>query len=181
MFGIKKVAIILDSHPNSPQKRERIIQNLDELKKQNLDVILTSRYPCDSEVISKSDHFIWSKRNEFLFLDSHILNHNMCGDHHPVYGEYFSIGDVTFWNKLVRTGWSPTISSSIKSAINFLLDKGYTYAFYLVDDFICPSDFSEKLWNIFEKTQNYRNYFISNPISFSGFHLGFLVLHWIKI
>lgn len=162
VFGSKKVSIILDSHPNNPQKRERLIQNLEELKKQNLDVILTSRYPCDSEVISKSEHFIWSKRNEFLFLDSHILNYNICGDHHPVYGEYFSIGDITFWNKLVRTGWSPTISSSIKSAINFLFDKGYNYAFYLIDDFVCPTDFSEKLWNIFQKTQNYKNYFISN-------------------
>ena len=54
VFDSKKVAIILDSYPNNPQKRERLIQNLDELKKQNLDVILTSRYPCDSEVDRKS-------------------------------------------------------------------------------------------------------------------------------
>jgi hypothetical protein len=168
VFGIKKVAIILDTHPNSPQKRERLIQNLDELKNQNLDVILTSRYPCDSEVISKSDHFIWSKRNEFLFLDSHILNHNICSDHHPVYGEYFSIGDVTFWNRLVRTQWSVSICSAKQSAINYLWGRGYNYGFYLIDDFICPKNFSQKLYDILDKSKSKRNYFIKNKNFFSG-------------
>ncbi|NBP55686.1 hypothetical protein EBU71_03955 [bacterium] len=169
----KKYAIIIDSHPSTDEKKKRLISNLENLKKQNIDVVLTSRYPCPPEIISKADHFVYQSDQKFYYLDSDILDYMSCENLEPITPYYLwrDFGNEKVIDKLVNTQWCISIVSAMQSAIQLLWAKGYNYGFYLLDDFICPDDMSIKIKNIFEKCNGHRNYFIKNGyIDFSGYY-----------
>jgi hypothetical protein len=168
---LKKYAIIIDSHPSTDEKKKRLISNLENLKKQNIVVVLTSRYPCPPEIISKADHFIYQSYQKFHYLDSDILNHMSCENLDPItpYHSWSYFADLRVIDRLVNIQWSIAIVSSIQSAIQLLWAKGYDYGFFLVDDFICPDDMVLKIENIIKKSSGYRNYFIRNNSNFSGY------------
>jgi hypothetical protein len=170
---LKKYAIIIDSHPSTDEKKKRLISNLENLKKQNIVVVLTSRYPCPPEIISKADHFIYQSYQKFHYLDSDILNHMSCENLDPItpYHSWSYFADLRVIDRLVNIQWSIAIVSSIQSAIQLLWAKGYDYGFFLVDDFICPDDMVLKIENIIKKSSGYRNYLIKAAwkTNFSGY------------
>jgi hypothetical protein len=170
---MKKYAFIIDSYPSSEEQQNLLLTNLKILKSKGIDVLLTSHHPCNSEIIENSTYFLFEKKNEYHFLDSEILNENIKDVSNPVYMHYTTIGDETFYDRLVITGWSVAITSQIFNGIKFLYGKDYDYAFYLVDDFICPDDIKNKIENIIEKSKDKRNYFIKNQPRFSSWYAGF--------
>ena len=127
----------------------------------------------ETKLIYFDSNSIFEKTNNYHYLDSDILNQNICNVKNPVYLKYTQIADEIFYDRLVVTGWSVAITSQLFNAIKFLFNKGYDYAFYLVDDFICPNDFNLKIENILEKSKGYRNYFIKNKSQFNSWFAGF--------
>lgn len=176
---MKKYAVIIDSYPSSEEQKDRLLDNLKSLNSQGVDVLLTSHYPCGSNIIEECKYFLFEKTNNYYFLDSHIINENIKEIKNPIYLKYSNIGDEVFYDRLVVTGWSVSITSQFFNAIKFLYNKGYDYAFYLVDDFICPTDFREKIDNIIESSKSKRNYFLKHkPIFnswFAPFFFGFTI------
>ena len=168
-----KYAIIIDSYPQSDSQKERLLKTLKKLKSRNIDVLLTSHNSCSPEIIENSTYFLYEKENNYHFLDSHILNENIQESKQPTYTKYTYIGENVFYDNLVVTAWSEAIISQLFNSIKFLHGKGYEYAFYMVDDFICPDDFDLKLETIFQKLKNKRNYFIKNQPMFSSWFAGF--------
>jgi hypothetical protein len=168
-----KYAIIIDSYPQTDIQKERLIKTLKKLKGKNIDVLLTSHNTCTPEIIENSTYFLFEKQNNYYYLDSHILNENIKESKEPTYMRYTYINDNVFYDKLVVTAWSVAITSQLFNSINFLYGKGYDYAFYMVDDFVCPNDFEIKLNEILEKSKNKRNYFIKNQAMFSSWFAGF--------
>jgi hypothetical protein len=168
-----RYAIIIDSYPQTGIQKERLLKTLKKLKSKNIDVLLTSHNPCTSELIENSTYFLFEKLNNYHFLDSHILNENIKGIKPPSYTKYTHINENVFYDNLVVTAWSVAIISQLFNAVKFLYSKGYDYAFYLVDDFICPDDFELKIQNIFNKSKDKRNYFIKNQPMFSSWFAGF--------
>jgi len=168
-----KYAIIIDSYPQTDIQKERLIKTLKKLKGKNIDVLLTSHNTCTPEIIENSTYFLFEKQNNYYYLDSHILNENIKESKEPTYMRYTYINDNVFYDKLVVTAWSVAITSQLFNSIKFLYGKGYDYAFYMVDDFVCPNDFEIKLNEILEKSKNKRNYFIKNQAMFSSWFAGF--------
>ena len=169
---MKKYAIIIDTYPSTDEQKDRLLNNLKILKKEGIDVIVTSHYPCNADIIENSTFFLFEKKNEYHFLDSDILNENIKGVKNPIYLKYTTIGDEVFYDRLVITGWSVAISSQMFSAIKFLHSKEYEYAFYMVDDFICPENIKEKINSMIKKSIHKRNYFIKNKPMFSSWYIG---------
>jgi hypothetical protein len=170
---MKKYAFIIDSYPSSEEQRNLLLSNLKLIKSKGIDVLLTSHHACNSEIIENSTYFLFEKKNEYHFLDSEILNENIKEVRNPVYLKYNTVGTETFYDRLVITGWSVAITSQLFNAIKFLYGKGYDYAFYLVDDFICPDDIVEKINSILEKSKDKKNYFVKNSPMFSSWYAGF--------
>ena len=168
-----KYAIIIDSYPQNDTQKKRLLNTLKRLKIKNIDVLLTSHNICSSEIIENSTYFFFEKSNNYHFLDSHILNENIKGIKPPSYTKYTHINENVFYDNLVVTAWSVAIISQLFNAVKFLYSKGYDYAFYMVDDFICPDDFELKIQNIFNKSKGKRNYFIKNQPMFSSWFAGF--------
>ncbi len=169
----EKYCVIIDTYPQSRSEEEILLRNLKLLKDQEIDVLLTSHSVCTPEIIQNSTYFIFEKKNDYYFLDSHILNENIEGVENPVYLKYLYIGNEVFRDRLVITGWSVSVVSQMVNAIRFLHGKGYEYAFYFVSDFVCPEDIKIKLGGILEKSKKYRNYFIKNSPIFSSWYAGF--------
>ncbi len=169
---MKKYAIIIDTYPSTDEQKDRLLNNLRSFKKEEIDVIVTSHHPCNSDIIENSKFFLFEKANKYHFLDSDILNENIKDVKDPVYLKHTEIGDEFFYDRLVITGWSVVIASQLFNAIKFLYNKGYEYAFYMVDDFICPEDIGEKINSIIKKSINKRNYFIKNKPMFSSWYVG---------
>ncbi len=169
-----KLAVIIDSYPSSEEQQQRLLQNLNKIKSTGMDVLVSSHHPCNSSIIEVTDYFLYEKSNRYYYLDSDILNYNLAGIENPVYLKYTGIGDRMFYDRLVITGWSAAITSNFLNSIRFLWNKGYEYAFFLHDDFICPDDFSVKIQNILQKSQGHRNYFIRNSPNFSSWFAPFL-------
>jgi hypothetical protein len=168
-----RYAVIIDSYPQKDSQRERLVNTLKKIKSKNIDVLLTSHNSCTPEIIENSTYFLFEKKNDYYYLDSHILNENISESKDPTYMRYTYINDNVFYDKLVVTAWSVSIVSQLFNAIKFLYGKGYDYAFYMVDDFLCPDDFDIKLNEIIEKSKGKRNYFIKNQPMFSSWFAGF--------
>jgi len=168
-----KYAIIIDAYPQNDIQKKRLLTTLKKLKSKNIDVLLTSHNTCNSEIIENSTYFMFEKSNNYHFLDSHILNENIKDIKPPSYTKYTNINENVFYDNLVVTAWSVAIISQLFNAVKFLYNKGYDYAFYMVDDFICPDDFELKIQNIFDKLKDKRNYFIKNQPMFSSWFAGF--------
>lgn len=169
---MKKFAIIIDTYPSNEVQKDRLLKNLKCLKDEGIDVMVTSHHPCNEEIIENSTFFLFEKTNKYYFLDSDILNENIKGIKDPVYLKYTTIGNEVFHDRLVITGWSVAITSQMFSAMKFLYSKGYDYAFYMVDDFLCPENIREKIDSIFEKSSDKRNYFVKNKPLFSSWYAG---------
>ena len=146
-----KLVIIIDSYPQGHEQQLRLINNLKKLKSLGFDILLTSHYLCPESIVEHTDYYLFEKSNNYHFLDSDILNENICGVQNPVYLKYTQIADEVFYDRLVVTGWSVAITSQLFNAIKLLFSKGYDYAFYLVDDFNCPDDFNKKIESILER------------------------------
>jgi len=170
---MKKYAFIIDSYPSSEAQQNLLLTNLKIIKSKGIDVLLTSHHPCNSEIIENSTYFLFEKKNEYHFLDSEVLNENIKDIQNPIYLKYNTVGDEVFYDKLVITGWSVAITSQLFNSIKFLYGKGYDYAFYLVDDFICPDNIKDKIDSILEKSNGKKNYFIKNKPMFSSWFAGF--------
>jgi hypothetical protein len=168
-----RYAVIIDSYPQKDSQRERLLNTLKKLKSKNIDVLLTSHNSCTPEIIENSTYFLFEKKNDYHYLDSHILNENISESKDPTYMRYTYINDNVFYDKLVVTAWSVSIVSQLFNSIKFLYGKGYDYAFYMVDDFLCPDNFDIKLNEIIEKSKGKRNYFIKNQPMFSSWFAGF--------
>jgi len=168
-----KFAVIIDSYPQNELQKERLLVTLKKFKNIGIDVLLTSHHTCTPEIISNSKYFLFEQENNYHFLDSHILNENIKDCKSPTYMRYTYIDNNVFYDNLVVTAWSVAIISQLFNAIKFLYGKGYDYAFYLVDDFVFPENFEEKLSLIFEKSKGKRNYFIKNQPMFSSWFAGF--------
>lgn len=171
---MKKYCVIIDTYPSSEQEQSWLIHNLKILKNQGIDVLVTSHHPCTQEIIENSDFFIFEKKNNYHYLDSEIINENLEGVQNPVYCEYFQLGNDTFYDKVVITGWSVAITSQLINSIKFLYGKGYNYAFYMISDCIFPDNIKEKLDLILENSKEFRNYFIENLPPFNSWYAGFL-------
>ena len=169
-----KFAVIIDSYPSSEEQQQRLLSNLEMIKSLGIDVLVSSHHPCNSSIIEKTDYFLFEKSNRYYYLDSDILNYNLDGIENPVYLKYLGVGGRMFYDRLVITGWSAAITSNFLNSIRFLWSKGYEYAFFLHDDFICPVDFLHKIQNILQKSQGHRNYFIRNNPNFSSWFAPFL-------
>ena len=169
-----KLAVIIDSYPSSEEQQQRLLHNLGKIKSTGMDVLVSSHHPCNSSIIEVTDYFLYEKSNRYYYLDSDILNYNLAGIENPVYLKYLEVGGRMFYDRLVITGWSEAITSNFFNSIRFLWNKGYEYAFFLHDDFICPDDFSVKIQNILQKSQGHRNYFIRNSPNFSSWFAPFL-------
>jgi hypothetical protein len=169
-MNVKKYAIIIDSHPSTDEQKQRLVSNLENLKKQNIDVVLTSRYPCPPEILTKCTHFIYQSHEKFYYLDSDILNYMSCENLEPItpYQSFIQIGELLVIDKLINIQWNISMVSGMQSAFQLLWAKGYNYAFYLIDDFVCPDDLSDKIQKIFYKSSGYKNYFIRNNSNFSS-------------
>ena len=157
-----KYAVIIDSYPSLDRDKDLLLKNLKILKSQNIDVIVTSHHPCNSEIIENSTYFLYESENNYYYLDSNIINENILGITNPIYQKYIQLGGYIFYDRCVTTGWSVAIISQMINSIKFLWSKGYNYAFYLVDDCIIPSNFDSILENILSERNLYRNYFIEN-------------------
>ena len=168
-----KYAVIIDSYPKNSDQKDRLIGTLKKFRSIGIDVLLSSHNSCSSEIIENSKYFLYEEKNEYYFLDSHILNENLSQIKDPTYSKYTYIGDSIFYDNLVVTGWSVAITSQLFNSIKFLYGKGYEYAFYMVDDFNFPDDFEEKIKSILEKSKGRRNYFIRNQSIFSSWFAGF--------
>lgn len=170
-----KLAVIIDSYPSSEEQQQRLLQNLDKIKSTGMDVLVSSHHPCNSSIIEVTDYFLYEKSNRYYYLDSDILNYNLAGIENPVYLKYTGIGDRMFYDRLVITGWSAAITSNFLNSIRFLWNKGYEYAFFLHDDFICPDDFSVKIHNILQKIAGSQKLFHSKQPQFFLLVCSFLV------
>lgn len=168
-----KYAIILDSYPSSESDRGSLLQNLLSLKSQNIDVMLTSHHPCSSEIIENSTYFLYERENNFYYLDSHIINNNIKEIENPIFQRFFSIGEITFYDRIVLTGWAVAIISQFINATKYLWSKGYDFAFYMVGDCLVPEDLHIKIENILKKIKNDENYFIRNAPIFSSWYAPF--------
>jgi hypothetical protein len=157
-----KYAVIIDSYPSSDKDKDLLLKNLKILKSQNIDVLLTSHHPCNSEIIENCDYFLYERENNYYYLDSDIINENISEITNPIYQKYIEIGGYIFYDRCVITGWSVAIISQMINSIKFLWSKGYRYAFYIVEDCIVPNNFKEILENILSEQNLYRNYFIEN-------------------
>lgn len=166
-----KFALILDSYPSREEDQDLLLKNITTLKSQNIDVFLTSHHRCNSGIIEKCDYFLFEKCNQYYFHDSHIINENIEGITVPIFQRYLNIWDLIFLDRVISTSWSVSIFSQFSSAINFLMSKGYNYAFYLVGDCLIPENFGEKLEKILEQSIEYDNYFIKNSSQFSNWFL----------
>lgn len=173
-----KYAVIIDSYPSSDDDKNLLLKNLKILKSQNIDVILTSHHPCNSEIIENSTYFLYESENNYYYLDSNIINENISGITNPIYQKYIELGGYIFYDRCVITGWSVAIISQMINSIKFLWSKGYDYAFYIVEDCIIPNNFKEILDKILTKQSIYRNYFIENPNIqpwLAGYFFGFTI------
>jgi hypothetical protein len=166
-----KYAVIIDSYPSSDDDKNLLLKNLKILKSQNIDVILTSHHPCNSEIIENCDYFLFEKSNHYYFHDSHIINENLKNVSEPIFQKYFSISNITFFDKIVLTGWSVGITSQFFNAISLLYTKGYQYAFYVIGDCIIQEDFNQKLQKIIDQSIEFDNYFIENSAQFANWYL----------
>ncbi len=169
----KKYCLIIDTYPQTQKEQEILLENLKILKEGEIDVLVTSHYPCSSEIIENCTYFLFEKKNNYYYLDSEVLNENIRGVSDPIYLKYLYIGEEVFRDRLVVTGWSVAVTSQMFNAIKLLHGKGYEYSFYLVSDFICPQDIKSKLEEILEKSNSHRNYFIKNSPLFSSWYAGF--------
>jgi hypothetical protein len=167
---MKKYCVIIDTYPSTEDERNLLVSNLKKLRDNNVDSLITSHHPCSPEIIENSDFFIFEKKNPYHYLDSCVINENLEGVKNPIYSKYFQIGEITYYDKVVVTGWSVAITSQLINSIKFLHGKGYDYAFYMVSDCIIPHDVGEKLEKILEKSEGYRNYFIKNSPIFGSWN-----------
>lgn len=171
---MKKFAFIIDTYPSSKEDRDMLLYNIKNIKKEGIDIILTSHHSLDSEIIENVDYFLFEKSNNYHYLDSDVLNNDLSNLKEPVFAKYYNLGNEVFYDRTVVTGWSVAITSQLFNAINFLHSKGYEFAFYLVGDFKYPqTGFSSKIENIFLKLENRRNYFIKNMEVFSAWYAPF--------
>jgi len=169
---MKKFCVIIDSYPQSEEEKKILLNNLLIFKKHNIDVLLTSHHSCTHEIIENTTFFLFEKKNNYHYLDSDILNQNISEISNRVYMKYTTVGDETFRDYLVITGWSVAVTSQFFNAIKFLFGKGYDFAFYFVGDFICPLDVNLKIEGIFQKLRDHRNFFIQNNPNFSSWFSG---------
>jgi len=169
----KKYCVIIDAYPQTQEEKKLLVKNLKILKKQGIDVLVSSHSACTSEIIENSTYFLYEKKNNYYFLDSTIINENIKDIQNPIYLNYIYIGNKVFRDRLVITGWSVAIISQLFNSIKLLYGKGYDYAFYLVSDFICPKDIKLKLEEILNSSSDHRNYFIKNTPNLSSWYAGF--------
>ena len=108
-----KIALIIDSYPQSEEQQIRLLDNLKKLKKQGFEVLLTTHYPCPQSIIENSDYYIFEKSNNYHYLDSDILNQNICNVKNPVYLKYTQIADEIFYDRLVALSLDGTWSNAL--------------------------------------------------------------------
>lgn len=168
-----KFLFIIDGYPQSESQQERLLSNLKKLKSQGIDVLLTSHYPCPPEIIENTKYYLFEKDNPYHYLDSDVLNENINDADIRVFMRYYNINNQLFYDRTLAGGWSIAIISQLFNSIKFLYSKGYDYAFYLVDDFICPDDMLNKVEEIFKKSAGHRNYFIKEKPGHSDWYLPF--------
>lgn len=168
-----KYAIILDSFPSSDEDKDLLLKNLKILKSQDIDVLLTSHHTCNTEIIENSTYFLYERENKFYYLDSHIINNNLKGIQNPIFQRFFSIGGLTFYDRIVFTGWAVSIVSQFINATKYLWSKGYDFVFYMVGDCLVPEDLHIKVESIFKKIKNDENYFIRNAPIFDSWYAPF--------
>lgn len=166
-----KYAVIIDSYPSSDDDKNLLLKNIEILKFQNIDVLLTSHSTCSNKIIENCDYYLFEKSNHYYFHDSHIINENLKNISDPVFQKYFSILDITFFDRVVLTGWSVGITSQFFNAISLLFNKGYRYAFYVIGDCIIGEDFNQKLQRIIDRSPEFDNYFIQNSSQFANWYL----------
>ena len=118
-----KYAIIIDSYPQTEIQKKRLVETLKKLKNKNIDVLLTSHNTCSPEIIENSTYFLFERKNDYHYLDSHILNEDIRGINDPTYMRYTHINDCVFYDKLVVTAWSVAIVSQLFNAVKFLYQK----------------------------------------------------------
>lgn len=166
---MKKFAFIIDTYPSSKEDRDMLLYNIKNIKKEGIDIILTSHHSLDSEIIENVDYFLFEKSNNYHYLDSDVLNSDLSNLKDPVFMKYYFAGE-TFRDKVVVTGWSVSITSQFFNAVNFLKSKGYEYAFYLISDFVYPDSGFGKLMQTIDFD---KNFLIKNSDTFSSWFAPF--------
>ena len=178
---MKKFAFIIDTYPSSKSEIRNLLDNIRKIKKEGIDVILTSHHHLTKELIEAADYFLFEKKNDFHFLESEILNSKSLGTlPDSFFQSYHSVLDEVYINGIIHTSWSVGITSQFFNAIKFAHSKGYEFAFYLVSDFKFPkSGFRSKIDEIFKRMGEERNYFIQHYPSFwrwyAPFFFGFTI------
>ena len=74
---MKKYCVIIDTYPQTQEEKKLLLSNLKTLKKQGIDVLVTSHSYCNKEIIENSTYFLFEKKNNYYFLDSTIINENI--------------------------------------------------------------------------------------------------------
>jgi hypothetical protein len=64
---MKKNVVLVQSHCNTEEKKHILIQNINKLKKFDLDILLFSHIPLSEEIIQSVDYFIYDSSNPIMW------------------------------------------------------------------------------------------------------------------
>jgi len=66
---MNKNIVLIQSHCNTIEKKKLLVENIEKLKKYNIDVLLFSHIPLENEIIEKVDFFIYCKDNPIMWME----------------------------------------------------------------------------------------------------------------
>jgi len=116
-----KKIVLIQSHCNTEEKLNFLIQNITTLKTKGIDVLLFSHIPVPEDVIELTDYFIYDKSNPIMWEERrHVY--------------WMTFGPVKLLNTVPEYGWA-VYNQVIKSS-QLALQQDYDYYYLMCYDTI---------------------------------------------
>jgi len=168
-----KSCIIVNYWADDIEKTDVVIKCLNQLKKTNIDLIYTSKYPITNEINKLVKYSLFTSENELITLDDLLGNDDVT----IVNSMSYNTGEKTFYTcPLNYYNVSYSVHTQLINNLQYLKDLGYTHFHYLVgDNIISDEDVNNfRLIEDFIFTTNNKAYFEDITKKFNGFS----ALYW---
>lgn len=163
-----KSCIIVNFWGDTTDKINIVKNCLSQLKKTNIDIVYTSKFPISNEINELVNYSIFTKENDLITLDD-LLNSD---DIDIVNTMSHDIGDNIFYTvPLNYYNVSYSVYTQLNNNLSYLKGLGYTHFHFLVGDcFISNSDLNKfKLIEELLTLSNRKSYFEDLRGKFNGF------------
>lgn len=129
---MNKNIVLIQSHCNSQEKKEILLENIKKLKKFELDILLYSHIPLSEEITSQVDYFIFDKTNPVMWDERRHYY-------------WWSCNEYKLESTVPDYGW--TVFNQLIGSENFIKNKNYENVIIFCYDLIIDEVVTQFLVN----------------------------------